>query len=221
MPIKGISRCDLISRELSFGVDGTGITVGILSDTFNQFPYAGNVAGVQRDIQTGDLPANTIILQDYPFGGTDEGRGMGQMVHDIAPGAAIQFATAKEGRSTSPTTFATGQCRFATLSWTMSFYFAEPFFQDGHVAQAIDQVVGQGVSYFSAAGNHFDLSYESVFGNSGQTGPGGGILHDFDPGPGVVTKQQLTVPVGVGTPIVLQWDQPFGSLGGAGLGQRS
>ena len=32
-------------------------------------------------------------------------------------------------------------------------YFEEPFFQDGPVAAAIDEVVADGVSYFSAAGN--------------------------------------------------------------------
>ena len=33
------------------------------------------------------------------------------------------------------------------------FYFAEPFYQDGIVAQAVNTVKGMGVSYFSAAGN--------------------------------------------------------------------
>ncbi len=32
-------------------------------------------------------------------------------------------------------------------------YFEEPFFQDGPVAVAINDVVASGVSYFSAAGN--------------------------------------------------------------------
>ena len=32
-------------------------------------------------------------------------------------------------------------------------YFEEPFFQDGPVAVAVDEVVAAGVSYFSAAGN--------------------------------------------------------------------
>jgi len=33
------------------------------------------------------------------------------------------------------------------------FYFAEPFYQDGIVAQAVNTVKGMGVSYFSSAGN--------------------------------------------------------------------
>ena len=33
-------------------------------------------------------------------------------------------------------------------------YFAEPMFQDGPIAQAVDTVKAGGVAYFSAAGNH-------------------------------------------------------------------
>ena len=32
-------------------------------------------------------------------------------------------------------------------------YLAEPMFQDGIVAQAVDQVAARGTAYFSAAGN--------------------------------------------------------------------
>ena len=57
------------------------------------------------DIATGDLPGagnpfgNTepvVVLQDSP-GGTDEGRAMLQIVHDMAPKARLGFATANGG----------------------------------------------------------------------------------------------------------------------------
>ena len=44
----------------------------------------------------------------------------------------------------------------------------------------------------------------------------GGTLHDFDPGAGVDTMQQITLQAGGSIDITLQWDQPFGSLGGSG-----
>src|SRR5690606_8740737 len=95
-------------------------------------------------------------------------------------------------------------------------YYTEPMFQDGLVTLAIDDVVSRGVSYFTAAGNGARQSYESPFRNSAVAGPiSGGALHDFDPGPGVDTAQQITVPVGTTINFVLQWDQPFSSLGGA------
>ena len=38
-------------------------------------------------------------------------------------------------------------------------YFAEPMFQDGIIAQAVDLVKARGISYFSAAGNDGRQSY--------------------------------------------------------------
>ena len=100
-------------------------------------------------------------------------------------------------------------------------YFAEPMFQDGIVAQAVDQVKARGVSYFTAAQNDGRRSYESQFRPSGFGFDFGGKLrefHDFDPGPGIDTCQQITVPVGEGLNLIFQWDQPFASatIGGAG-----
>jgi hypothetical protein len=42
-------------------------------------------------------------------------------------------------------------------------YFAEPFFSDGMIAQAVDIVAGRGVPYFSSAGNQARNSYENDF----------------------------------------------------------
>ncbi len=201
-----------------FGVDGSGITVGVISDSFDSVPYAGGVDGVTKDIQTGDLPQDTQVLQDFvsPFS-TDEGRAMAQLIHDLAPGAAIRFATADVN----------GQVGFAQNILALAnaganvitddiSYFAEPFFQDGVIAQAAQQVVAQGVSYFSSAGNEEARSYESAFVDSGQTLANGAKLHDFDPGPGVSTLQEIKLPVGDAVQMSFQWDQPFASLGGAG-----
>ena len=196
----------------AFDVDGSGITVGVLSDSFDAVPYPGNVDGVVRDIATGDLPANTQVLDDLPFG-TDEGRGMAQPIHDVAPGAAIQFATAGRG----PIAFANSIQQLAAAGSDVIVddiaYLTQPFFQDDVISQSVDSVVAQGVPYFSAAGNAADASYESAFVDSGQTGSGGRKFHDFDPGPGVSTLQRLTIPQFGSVQISFQWDQPFRSVG--------
>jgi hypothetical protein len=97
-------------------------------------------------------------------------------------------------------------------------YLAEPMFQDGIVAQAVDQVAARGTAYFSAAGNDGRRSYERRFRNSRQSfdyGFGPAAAHDFDPGPGVDVGQRITVPeLGCGL-FVLQWAQPFRSVSGA------
>ncbi len=199
----------------ALGVSGAGQTVGILSDSFDSVPYAGGIDGVQEDISTGDLPAQTTILEDSPLG-EDEGRAMGQIVHDVAPGASIQFATAEGGSAH----FASNILRLASAGATVIVddisYADEPFFQDGLPAQAVNSVVAQNIPYFSSAGNSADSSYASAFHSSGVAGPDGGVLHDFDPGSGVSTAQQITIPVGGSFAPDLQWNQPFRSLGGAG-----
>lgn len=206
-------KADLARAQ--FGVDGTGQTVGILSDSFDSIPYPGGVDGVKRDISTGDLPQQTTILQDSPSG-EDEGRAMGQIVHDVAPGAAIQFATANGGEAN----FAANIQKLAAAGSNIIVddvaYLTEPFFQDGIVAQAVNTVVASGNAYFSAAGNEGVASYESPFVDSGVAGLRGGKLHDFDPGSGVSTLQQINLPLGANFTPGFQWDQPFKSLGGAG-----
>src|SRR5262249_20191488 len=82
----------------AFSVDGTGIKVGVISDSFNRTAPGGD--DMAQDIRTGDLPVDTTILQDYTGSGpTDEGRGMAQLVHDLAPGSPIEFATGEGGQA--------------------------------------------------------------------------------------------------------------------------
>ncbi len=214
-----------VARD-KFDVDGSGVTVGVLSDSFD---FLG---GAATDVATGDLPGsgnpegNTIpvnVLQELPFGvgidGIDEGRAMLQLVHDVAPGAELAFNTAAGGQAS----FANGIINLANVAGADVIvddiiYFAEPMFQDGIIAQAVDTVVAGGASYFSSAGNNARDAYESGFTPSGQFEPiFNGELHDFDPGPGVDVFQSITVPVGAQFIASFQWSSPFFSVsGGAG-----
>ena len=80
------------ARSIYPGVDGTGITVGVLSDSYD------NLRGASADVASGDLPSGVIVLKDLASGGTDEGRAMLQIVSDVAPGAKLAFHTAAGGR---------------------------------------------------------------------------------------------------------------------------
>jgi len=207
-----------IARE-QFGVDGTGVTIGVLSDSFN---FSGTAA---EDVASGDLPSGINVLKDLPNDGSlgdifgiDEGRAMMQLIHDVAPGADLAFHTA----AFNETDFAQGILALADAGADIIvddiFYPTEPMFQDGVIAQAIDTVVDQGVSYFSAAGNDARQSYESAFNGSNLFEPlVGGEFHDFDSGAGVDVFQSLTIPDNSGFGISFQWDSPFFSVsGGAG-----
>jgi hypothetical protein len=214
------------------GFTGAGVTVGILSDSYNGNTSAATTAA--QDIASGDLPAGGVnVLEENPNCGsplyppcTDEGRAMAQIVHDVAPGASLAFHTAFNGEAD----FAQGILDLANAGATVIVddvaYFAEPMFQDGIIAQAVDTVKNQGVAYFSAAGNSARRSYESQFVSSGEhlyvqqcLAPGFclgqqdyGVLHDFDPTQGVDYKQSITIPDGATLAVVLNWDQPFASV---------
>jgi subtilisin family serine protease len=207
------TRAD-IARGL-FRANGTGITVGVLSDSFDC------LGGAAAGIASGDLPAAVTVLEERAdcAGATDEMRALAEIVHDIAPGAAIAAHSAFNGEAG----FAQGIVDLANAGSQVIvddvIYLTEPMFQDGPVAQAVDRVKGLGVAYFSAAGNYGRGSYGSPFRGSGTTvdlGFGPEELHDFDPGPGVDVCQQITIPVGQPLIVDFQWDQPFFSVSGRG-----
>lgn len=200
---------DDIARA-NYGVDGTGITVGILSDSFNT---SGN-GSMETDIASGDLPSTIKILQDYTdtINGTeDEGRGMAQLVHDIAPGAAIDFATAFISEAGfASNILALAQAGAKIIVDDVS-YGNEPYYQDGIVAQAIDQVAAMGVTYFSSAGNE-NAGYNAAFKNSGATTNFQGRSEQFDQ----LTPGSIGIKVNKTGWYTLDWDQPAASAGGSG-----
>lgn len=193
-----------------FGVDGQGVKVGVLSDSYNT--KLGNPAA--DDVQRKDLPGVTNpdhpnpvqVLQDYPFGTrSDEGRAMLQIVHDIAPGADLAFRTGFLGAID----FANGiraleQAGCDVIVDDIS-YISEPFFRDGVVAQAVDQVKALGVTYVSAAGNFGNKSWQGTF--APVAAPAGvvGQAHNFSNTGGTDILQSITLYQGEYT-VVLQWD---------------
>lgn len=168
--------------------DGAGITIGILSDSYNtaQNFVVGNpgppptprplTIREAQDIASGDLPGagnpngNTqpvVVLKDlgtFPnINATDEGRGMAQIIHDMAPKARLGYATAFDGdvafannirALAGVRTVPNARPDFAAQVIVDDVqYFSEGMFADTVIAQAVDDVAALGVSYFSSAGN--------------------------------------------------------------------
>lgn len=221
----------------NFGVDGSEITVGIISDSFDRDESTTVTAA--DDVATGDLPGegnpngfNTPvgILDDSAdnsssFGNsgsspTDEGRAMAQIISDIAPGANILFHTGTTAINDHAEGIDDLVAAGADIIVDNVIQFAEPFFQDGVVAQAASRAVDSGVPYFAAAGNFSSASYESQFrpvaDNPGIAGLENYSFHDFDPGEGVDIFQNIPLQSGQGINLSLQWDEPFASAGGIG-----
>lgn len=145
------------------GFTGAGITVGVLSDSYDMSPLSFTTIRAANDIASGDLrPPKFVIDIGADPSNTDEGRAMMQIVQDVAPAADQCFATAFAGEAAFAANIRTlrthPSCR-ADVIVDDVFYFDEPFFSDGQVAQAVNDVststvlAGKPVAYFSSAGN--------------------------------------------------------------------
>src|SRR3954449_7543030 len=229
-------RVDRVPR----GIDGRGITVGALSDSFDTATEAPR-GGAQKTppaetTPPGPLPLEGVtVIQDDPSPGTtDEGRAMLQIVHDVAPAAKECFATADGGEVNFADNIRAladkkGPCAANVVVDDVG-YFAEPFFGDGVISDAVDDVAAQGVQYFSSAGNGSDQqAYQSPLRIVAPNKPGDssniklngvdpnlyrGGFQDFDPGPGVDVAMDQALGFDAdaneaGTGILdLQWDDP-------------
>ena len=153
---EGDTQLRAAQARSTYGVDGSGVTVGVLSDSYD------TLGGAATDVSNGELPGvgnpcgrtNPVQIQaELNQTGTDEGRAMAQIVHDIAPGAGIRFATANNGEVDFANQIRALASAGAKVIVDDIYYFAEPVYQDGAVAKAVSDVSSQGVAYFSAAGN--------------------------------------------------------------------
>ena len=146
-----------------FGADGTGVTVGVISDSFADTTTPTSWAD---DVASGALPGPgnpcgreqaVEVLQDEPYiprQGDDEGRAMAQLVHGIAPGASIKFASAGASQLQMAQNIvrlaeAGAQIIVDDITWG-----DESYYQQGFISAAIELVKRDyGVTYFTSAGN--------------------------------------------------------------------
>jgi len=186
----------------TYGVNGGGVKVCVISDGVD------SLAALQA---SGDLPAVDVLPGQAGSG--DEGSAMLEIVHDLAPGATLGFATAVN----SEASFAQNILDLATDGCNIIvddiIYLDESPFQDGPVAQAVNTVTAAGVLYFSSAGNEgntTDLTsgtWEGDFLASGAADPGplaGANLHDFGDG-----GNSILVEFGGGNPPLLIWAEHY------------
>ncbi|MDA0738933.1 MAG: hypothetical protein O2999_09525 [Nitrospirae bacterium] len=134
-------RSDLVRS--TFGVDGTGVKVGVMSDGVDNLSHLQGV---------GDLPTNVTVLAGQAGSGS-EGTAMLEIVHDLVPGADLLFATAFNTQEQFANNILALRDAGADIIVDDVFYFAETPFIDGTVAQAVNDVTASGVLFFSSAGN--------------------------------------------------------------------
>jgi large repetitive protein len=233
-PNQADTALNVAAARNKFSVNGAGQTIGVLSDSVNEFQDStaagapNNLIGLAASVASGDLPAgnltggsNVNVIQDLPVDpnnppGTDEGRAMLEQIYDLAPAAQLAFATGATGEVGMATNI---NALFNAGAGTIvddELYFEDPFYQDGVIQQAADNVVSKGATYLSSAGNSADSGYESQFRPVQATvgSLGSGTYMNFDP-----TGNTQTTEIGInvydaGTGLVMQFDQPFYTTNG-------
>ena len=199
----------------AYGVTGAGIKIGVISDSFNTL---GGAAAAEAD---GALPtaANVHILKDASSG-TDEGQAMAEIAHSIAPNAQIYFYTAGSSDAGMAQAIEALQAAGCQIIVDDVAFLDEPYFEEGGtISQAVDQVVADGSTYFTAANNFAQSYYQGSFApivSSGTT------FEDFNvAGAPHAYYEPITIPRGATVLIDLQWAQPFKTGDGAGNGNGS
>jgi len=249
---EGIDQLNVEKAREELLVDGKGVTVGVLSDSFDQATEAetgGPIATkAEKDEETDDLPGakNNCVGQEAGVnvlelfvpapedeeGPTDEGRGMLQIVHDVAPEASLAFASAFNGEFSFAQNIedlakpsGEGGAGAKVIVDDIS-YFEEPFFQDGPIAAAVDAVAEEGVAYLSAAGNDNLFNSEGdeiasweapAYRDSGscpgavRSLPGLNASHCLDFNPEAATDRTFGIRVEAGETLTvdLQWAEPW------------
>lgn len=202
-----------VARQL-YGVDGSGVTVGVISDSFDC------LQGAAADLASGDIPSSVRIVAEASdcLERTDEGRAIIQIVADVAPGATPLFHTASRNVAGHIQAISSLAAEGVDVIVDHVRHFDEPMFQDGSIAQAIDNAVASGIVYVSAAGEVANHSYEGSFQSGGTEPVTGREAHDWAAGTAESPDlyQRITVPEGSGFELVLQWDQPFPQPGQVG-----
>jgi len=184
----------------TFAVGGSGVKIGVLSD---------GIQYLDNSQYNGDL-GNVTILPGQSGSGR-EGTAMLELIKDLAPDAELYFATAFNGPASFAENILNLRSNGCDIIVDDVIYFAEPPFQDGIIAQAVNSVTADGALFFSSAGNQGSVRYgtsstwEGDFVDSGQSLEGyGGKIHAFG-------STNYNVVLGTGFGVDLFWADPAGA----------
>jgi hypothetical protein len=207
----------------TFGVNGAGLKIGVLSD---------GVTSLALSQASGDLPPDCpatptcLTVLAGQAGAGDEGTAMMEIIHDMAPGANLYFATSENSITSFAANITALQAAGCQIIVDDTFYFVESPFQDGQtvavvstsqggvVTQAVNDAVANGVFYFASAGDEGNLdsstsgTYEGDFNPVAAASPlPSGNVHNF----GSTSYDTVSSP---GEQVVgLFWADPLGGSG--------
>ena len=199
-PTPGDTAHQADAARQTYSVDGTGIGIGVV---------ASGIDELELYQARGRLPDRIHV----PTGQRGSGRGGSLslwMLHTVAPGAELYFATSSGGEAALAANIEALCSAGADIIVTGSHYRQEPAFQDGPVARGVNAAVDDGCFVFAPSGWAGNLNdgtsgvWEGDY-STGSAFASVGTAHDF--GSGVEKNRILEV-----TPSawILQWADPLG-----------
>ena len=197
----------------TYKATGKGIKIGVISDSSEEF---------QRLKTTGELPADATILKGQEGTGESEGTAMMEIIHDLAPDAKLEFATAKPTANQMAKNILALQKDGCNIIVDDISFANETPYQEDVVSAAIRQVSALGVVYLTSIGNSGNFSnpnspfypftqvWDGNFVDGGKDDTNSFIFNDF------TSKGDITNPALAGsdsTLAVLYWADPAGKSG--------
>src|SRR3954454_9575596 len=189
------------------GLTGRGQKVGAIS---------GDVDHLADSVKQGELPANVQVLAQAAYD-DDEGTAMLEIIHDMAPGAKLAFASTRDTTAQYVEAFHTLANAGVTMIAEDIALDDEPAFQQGIGAATAESLARHGIWISSSAGNLGGRHAPRVAavgtgkGADGATGP----YTNCPSAPtntvalrGTDNTYNLNLLPGAATLVTLQWSEP-------------
>jgi hypothetical protein len=183
----------------TYGEDGTGVNVGIISD---------GVTTRSTAQASGDLPPDGGGLTVLSAGSGDEGTAMLEIVHDMVPGANLFFHDAGANTTAFNTAISNLVSAGCNIICDDIGWLTQPFFEDGNVASHVSSVLAANdIIYVSSCGNNGQRHYQGDFYPVAPQP----LQHDFSSGGTSGYYLYINLPEGANALIIFQWDDAFGA----------
>ena len=200
------------------GLTGKGQKVGAIS---------GDVDHIADAIAAGELPADVQVLQQAASYVNDEGTAMLELVHDLAPGAKLAYASTQDTTAQYVEAFHTLANAGVTMITEDIALDDEPAFQQGIGAATAEALAKHGIWVSSSAGNLGNRHAPRVTATGTGSGPDGAV-GPFNGCPnapdnvvklrGADTTYDLNLLPGASILPTLQWSEPRAVYPTAGQG---
>lgn len=175
----------------SLGHMGAGKTIGIIDLQFS------NLSTAQA---SGDLPAD-LTITDYTgtgTGGGTHGTNVAQIVHEMAPGAALRLAKINTEVQLSQAVDDMIAAGTDVIVHSVVWFGAAFYDGTGPICDITDQVALANIQWVNAMGNHRTKHYLSTFADTN-----GDLRHEFAAGQNYNT---ISLTAGTEVVLILNWD---------------